>query len=78
MTQLWAGSGLDNRMKRLHVYMSEEQYAALKAHADRLGVSSSRAIRLTLPGPDAVRQYLPDGRHTENAKIARILATISS
>jgi hypothetical protein len=76
LPQLWAGRILDAPMKRLHVYLSDEQFDALKVEAERQGVSSSRLIRSTLPGADTVRDYQPYGRHSEKARIGEILANM--
>jgi hypothetical protein len=66
-------------MKRLHIYLTYDQYTHLSAYAKAMGCSMSRALRGLVPmGQETIRGYVPDGGHTalqrDIVKMNRILA----
>lgn len=68
-------------MKRLHIYISDAQYSALKSYAKQQDLSMSRALRGLVPiGGETIRDYSPDGQHTkpmlEQAKVSAILSRL--
>lgn len=67
-------------MKRLNIYLSDEQNSIIRAYAAARGMNISQAIRQLVPtmAPETTRPWIGDGQHTVQVTVDRAIQRILS